>query len=484
MIDMIYKSSLSLLTDLYQLTMGYGYFKQGMAEQEAVFHLFFRKNPFKGNYVVTSGLHDVITFLKQFRFTTDDISYLRSLNGSDGNPLFTEDYLDYLFKLEFSCDVDAIPEGRVVFPHEPLVRIKGPLLQGQLLETALLNIINFQSLISTKSSRVCFAANGDPVLEFGMRRSQGIDGALSASRAAYLGGVTSTSNVLAGKIYGVPLKGTHAHSWIMSFPTELEAFEAFSEVMPNNCVFLVDTYNTVQGIKNAILTGEKLLKKGHKMLGIRLDSGDLAQLSIIARDLLDKAGFQHADIVASNDLDEYMIQKLKSDGAKINVWGVGTRLVTGYDQPALGGVYKVSAIKEQNHWVYKIKVSEDLIKISNPGILQVRRYYNSSELFTDVMYNVEDHKSDDHFSGQTLNGKIKITIPDSTQFEDLLKPIFRKGKLVYAEPSLDESRMTAERDLKRLPKSIRELSEASDSYQVILEEKLHELKTSLITKKT
>jgi nicotinate phosphoribosyltransferase len=481
-IDVIYKSSLSLLTDLYQLTMGYGYFKKGMAEKEAVFHLFFRKNPFKGNYTISSGLHDVIAYLKQFQFREDDIAYLRTLKGADDKELFSEDYLHYLNELRFSCDIHAVPEGRVVFPHEPLIRIKGPLLQAQLLETALLNIVNFQSLIATKASRICYAAQGEPVLEFGMRRSQGIDGALSASRSAYIGGAVSTSNVLAGKIYGIPLKGTHAHSWIMSFPTEPEAFDAFSETMPNNCVFLVDTYDTIQGIKNAIEVGKKLLSKGHRILGIRLDSGDLANLSITGRKLLDEAGFTDASIVASNDLDEYTIEELKSQGAKIDVWGVGTRLVTAYDQPALGGVYKVSAVQEKDSWAYKIKFSEDAIKISNPGVLQVRRYFDQTNLKGDVIYNVEDHENQTHFSGMAMDGKTQKSVANNLKYEELLVPVFSQGKCVYKEPSIQESRECAQRDLKLLLKVHQELRQSQTPYEVFLESKLFELKKSLMEK--
>jgi nicotinate phosphoribosyltransferase len=281
---------------------------------------------------------------------------------------------------------------------------------------------------------------------------------MSASRAAYIGGVNSTSNVLAGKVYGIPLKGTHAHSWIMSFPSEPEAFDAFAEVMPNNCVFLVDTYNTIDGVKNAIKAGEKLKARGHKMLGIRLDSGDLSAFSIEARKLMDAAGLKDADIVASNDLDEYAIEKLKAQGSKINVWGVGTRLVTAHDQPALGGVYKVSALKENGAWVYKIKFSDDAIKVSNPGVLQVRRTKTE-----DVIYNIEDHEL-------------------GPEGEDLLVPIFRQGKPVYREPDIKASRESAQSDLKKLDEKYRKISKATENYPVRLEKKLDELKTSLIRK--
>ena len=327
--------------------MAYGYWKTGRAEREAVFHLFFRKNPFQGGYTIAAGLQSVADLLEDFRFETDDIEYLSTLTGNDGKALFAPDFLDYLSELEFSCDVDAVPEGTVVFPHEPMVRVKGPILQCQILETPLLNLINFQSLIATKASRITTATGGESVLEFGLRRAQGIDGALAASRAAYIGGCDATSNVLAGKLFGIPVKGTHAHSWVMSFDDELSAFREYAAAMPNNCVFLVDTYDTIQGVRNAIEVGKQLRESGHEMVGIRLDSGDLAYLSIEARNLLDEAGFPDAAIVASNDLDEGIIASLKDQGAKIAVWGVGTKLVTAFDQPALGGVFKLGAMRNE-----------------------------------------------------------------------------------------------------------------------------------------
>ncbi|MFN0202164.1 MAG: nicotinate phosphoribosyltransferase, partial [Bacteroidia bacterium] len=320
-----------LLTDLYQLTMAYGYWKANRHEEEAVFHLFFRKHPFKGNFTIAAGLQTVIEFIEHFQFQADEIQYLATLTGNDGAALFEPAFLTYLENLRFDGNIHAVPEGTIVHPHEPLLRIQANIVLGQLLETPLLNILNFQTLIATKAARVCLAAKGDAVSEFGLRRAQGKDGALSASRAAYIGGCGSTSNVLAGKVFGIPLKGTHAHSWVMSFAEEIDAFETYAQALPNNCVFLVDTYDTVQGVKNAILVGKQLAAKGYRLAGIRLDSGDLAALSIAARELLDAAGFPDALIVASNDLDEYEIEKLKQQGAKIQVWGVGTKLVTAYD---------------------------------------------------------------------------------------------------------------------------------------------------------
>ena len=336
MINRLYDTSLSLLTDLYQLTMAYGYWKSGKAEQEAVFNLYFRKHPFQGGFTIACGLSSVIDYLNEYRIDEEDLEYIGSLTGSDGKVLFETGFLDYLRTMEFKCSVNAIPEGTVVFPNEPLLRIQGPVLQCQLLETPLLNLINFQSLIATKAARMRLVANEDSLLEFGLRRAQGPDGGMTASRAAYIGGFDATSNVLAGKLYGIPVKGTHAHSWVMSFDDELESFETYARYMPNNVTLLVDTYDSIQGVKNAIIVGNQLRERGYELGGIRLDSGDLAYLSIEARKLLDDAGFQKTNIVASNDLDEYIMDSLKIQGAKINVWGIGTKLVTAFDQPALG----------------------------------------------------------------------------------------------------------------------------------------------------
>lgn len=482
----LYSGSLSLLTDLYQITMAYGYWKSGNMDKEAVFNLFFRKNPFQSGFTVACGLEYVIDYLNNFKFRQDDLDYLASLKGNDENPLFETGFLEYLRQMKFSCDVDAIPEGSVVFPHEPLIRIKGSLIQGQLIETPLLNIINFQSLIATKSARTRLAAGEQTVLEFGLRRAQGIDGGLAASRAAYIGGASGTSNVMAGKMFGIPVKGTHAHSWVMSFDDELESFKVYAETMPNNCVFLVDTYDTIRGVERAIEAGRILAAKGHKMMGVRLDSGDLAYFSNQAREMLDKAGFEDTIIIASNDLDENIITSLKLQGADINVWGIGTKLVTAYDQPALGGVYKVTAIRQssQSPWEYKMKLSEQAIKISNPGILQVRRFYDRDGLcMADMIY--------DQSIAKIKNGKNTIVDPlDHTRSKEvdinapqkeLLIPIFRAGKQVYSSPSIDAMKTHCAHDLKTLHKSITRFVNPHQ-YPVGLEKKLHQLKTDLIIK--
>jgi nicotinate phosphoribosyltransferase len=361
----MYRDSLALLTDLYQLTMASGYFQSGLAEREAVFHLVFRKCPFGGQYAVACGLQSVIEFVEQFALAEDDVDYLRSLTAPGGGPLFDEPFLNYFRQLRLQCDIDAMPEGTVVFAHEPLLRVRGPLIACQLLETVLLNLVNFPTLVATKAARVCYAARGETVLEFGLRRAQGIDGGLAASRAAFVGGCDATSNVLAGKLLGIPVRGTHAHSWVMTFDDETEAFRTYARVMPQNCILLVDTYDTIHGIRNAIRVGQQLKREGRRLAGLRLDSGDLAELSKQARRMLDEAGFSDTTIVASSDLDEYEIERLKQRGSAIDVWGVGTRLATAYDQPALGGVYKLSAQRDtQGAWQFKVKLYDDLAKAS------------------------------------------------------------------------------------------------------------------------
>ena len=473
-------SSLSLLTDLYQLTMAYGYWKHGKAERKATFHLFYRNNPFGGGYVIAAGLAPALEFLRSFRFTADDCDFLGTITGNDGQRLFEPAFLDYLSQLKLTLNLDAIPEGTLVFPHEPLLRVQGPILQCQLLETALLNIVNFQSLIATKASRIVMAAGGDPVLEFGLRRAQGIDGALAASRAAFIGGCAATSNVLAGKRFGIPVKGTHAHSWVMSFDSELESFEAYAAAMPNNCVFLVDTYDTLEGVRHAIAVGQQLKRHGHRMVGIRLDSGDLATLSVEARKLLDEAGFTDATIVASNDLDERLIQSLKQQGAKIGIWGVGTKLVTAYDQPALGGVYKLGAIEDDTQvWQPRIKVSEQLIKTSTPGIQQVRRYHDKNGLaVADVIYDELQPPSGNCISVDLQDATQRRELT-SSNFEDLLVPVMRGGDFVSASPALTDIRSRTLQQLKTFQGSVLRFDNPH-KYPVGLELQLHELKTRLV----
>lgn len=473
--------SLALLTDLYQLTMSYGYWKAGMDKKESVFHLFFRKRPFHGGFTITAGLEAVIDYLKNFRFNPDDLDYLATLKGADNEPLFEPAFFEYLANMKFSCDIDAVPEGNVVFPYEPLIRVQGPLIQCQLLESPLLNLVNFPTLIATKAARICIAANGDPVFEFGLRRAQGIDGSLTASRAAYIGGCEGTSNVLAGKMFGIPVRGTHSHSWIMVFDDEMEAFQTYAEQLPNNCIFLVDTYNTIEGVKKAIEVGLWLKKQGKKMLGIRLDSGDLAYLSIKSRAMLDEAGFKDAVILASNELDETIISELKRQGAQIGVWGVGTNLVTAGNQPALDGVYKLSAIRDPGkEWTYKLKLSEQMVKISNPGILQIKRYTGHEGYVMDAIY--------DSSIGIDNNGSIidpfdatrQKSINKNWTSHDLLVPIFREGKCIYDLPSLQDIRATTQRELAHFHSSIKRFIHPHE-YIVGMEKSLYDLKVKLIS---
>jgi len=478
----LYGQSLSLLTDLYQITMAYGYWKQGKADNESVFHLFFRKNPFKGGYTIAAGLDLVLEFIESFSFQPDDVEYLATIKGNDGKPLFEKGYLDYLGQMKLSVDIEAMPEGTVVFPHEPILRVRGPMIQAQLLETALLNMINFQTLIATKAARICYSAGDEPVLEFGLRRAQGIDGSLSASRAAYIGGCSATSNVLAGKLYNIPVKGTHAHSWIMSFDDELEAFENYSNAMPNNCVFLVDTYDTIEGVKKAITVGEGLRKRGHEMVGIRLDSGDLAFLSIEARKLLDAAGFEKASIVASNDLDEHLIESLHRQGAKITVWGIGTKLATAFDQPALGGVYKLGAIKDDaGKWHPKVKLSEQLIKVSNPGIIQVRRFFDSERARADMIYDELEPTPDPSVIVDPHDPSRQRKHGPEYRFEDLLVPVIKDGKPIYHSPSMEKIRERAKSQLAMFHSTILRFDNPHN-YPVGLEAGLHERKTALVNR--
>jgi nicotinate phosphoribosyltransferase len=478
----LYKHSLSLLTDLYQLTMAYGYWKLGRTDQEAVFHLTFRNNPFHGGYSVACGLHYVIDFLTNLRFEQSDTDYLATLTGNDGKALFETAFLDDLQKMKWTVDIDAVPEGTVVFPHEPLIRVRGPILQCQILETPLLNIVNFQTLIATKAARVCQAAMGEPVVEFGLRRAQGIDGALAASRAAYVGGCVATSNLLAGKIFGIPVKGTHAHSWVMSFESEVEAFEAYARVMPNNCVFLVDTYNTLEGIRHAAAVGKRLAATGHKMIGIRLDSGDLAYLSIEARKILDEAGLRDAGIMASNNLDEHIIQSLKAQDAKVTVWGVGTKLATAFDQPAMGGVYKLSALRNKmGQWEYRLKLSEQTAKISVPGVLNVRRYRRDGAFVADAIFDEPTGIPDPCTIVDPMDMTRRKVLDGGMAHEELLVPVFRGGQCVYDTPVIAEVREHAQKQLAMFHPGVKRFVNPHQ-YPVGLERQLFDLRTALILK--
>ncbi len=483
MIDQLYKPSLALLTDLYELSMAYAYFRSGLAERRAVFHVAFRTPPFAGGYVVASGLEPVVELFGKLRFEGDDLAYLATLEGPDERPLFLPDFLEYLSKLRLTLDVDAVPEGSVVFPHEPLLRVVGPVLQAQLLEAPLLNLLNFHSLVATKAARVCEAAGSAPVVEFGLRRAQGFDGALGASRAAYVGGCVATSNVLAGKLFGIPVRGTHAHSWVMCFESELSAFEAWAEALPSLGLFLVDTYRTLDGVRHAIQVGQRLRERGHSLVGIRLDSGDLAYLSEQARQLLDAAGFVDAVILASNDLDEHVIKSLRDQGAPIGMWGVGTRLVTAYDQPALNGVYKLSALEdEQGNWQPRIKLSEQASKVSVPGHLQIRRYSAPDGLFlADAIYDTGLGIPSACTIVDPNDMARRKAIPEGAPYEDLLVPVLRGGELVYRVPPLHHVRERVRAQLRCLHPGIRRFV-YPHQYPAGLERGLYELRQRLLMK--
>jgi len=478
-LDDLYGGSLALLTDLYQLTMAAGYWKTGASAREAVFHLTYRRPPFAGGYAIAAGIAPAISYLRRLRFTADDVAYLGSLRDAKNQPLFERGFLDDLAAMRFACTVDCVPEGSLVFPHEPIVRVTGPILQAQLVETALLAIINYQTLVATKAARVCQAARGAPVLEFGLRRAQGIDGGISGSRAAYIGGAAATSNVLAGKLLGIPVKGTHAHSWIMFHDDELAAFRAYADALPGNCTFLVDTYDTLEGVANAITVGKELRAKGYELAGVRLDSGDLAYLSSEARRMLDAAGFPDARVVASNDLDEHLIASLHDQGARIDTFGVGTKLVTAFDQPALGGVYKLGATKNPDgSWHDVIKLSEQPIKISNPGVLQVKRLRRNGELVGDVIY---DQRRG--FAGPMLHDIEDPTRPPYTpgfdSADDLLVTYLDRGEPVRVPDDLATARTRAAAELAQLsPRTRRFLN--PQPYPVGLDDHVATRKQALI----
>ena len=472
----------ALNTDLYEITMAYGYWKAGVSDHEAAFHVAFRKNPFAGEFTVACGLAQVVDLVREFQFDENEIEYLASQCGNDGKPLFDAGFLDYLRTLQLACDVDAMPEGTLVFPHEPLIRICGPIIHCQLLETALLTLLNFQSLIATKAARVCHAAEKDAVIEFGLRRAQGVDGGLSAARAAYIGGCAGTSNLLAGQRYGIPASGTQAHSWIMFFKNEREAFQNYARALPNNCVFLVDTYNSLDGIRRAIDVAKQLRKDRYEIIGLRLDSGDRVALSIEARRMLDESGFPDAKIVSSGDLDEYAIAEMKKRGAKIDIWGVGTKLTTGQPDAAVGGIYKLGSVRRPGEpWRYRIKLSDEPAKTSCPGLLQVRRFHRPDGRFiADAIYEI-DHPASRPCVIVDVRTNARSEIPAATEYSDLLVPIFRRGKVVYRVPPIQASRECARMQLSCSPRAVVRLKKPH-GYDVGLENSLHELRSRLISR--
>jgi nicotinate phosphoribosyltransferase len=474
-----YMHNMTLFTDLYQLTMGQVYWGEGMADWEGVFQHFFRVNPFGGGYTVASGLEAVIDYLNNLKFEKDDIEFLSTIPGNNGKPIFSHDYLKYLNNLEFNLDVDAVPEGTVVFPHEPLVRVRGPLLQAQFVETALLNLGNYATAIATEATRISWAAGEAPVYDFSARRAPGMDGSLTASRSAYIGGFAGTSNVMAARHFGIPakdIKGTMAHSLVMSFDTELDAFMAYARTLPNNCLFLVDTYGTIKGVTHAVEVGRQLRANGFEMLGIRLDSGDLARLSKRARRMLDEAGFRHTAIVATNDLNEFLIQSLRAQDAAIAVWGVGTKLMV----PSIAGVYKLSALRRPGGmWEPKIKLSDQPIKVSIPGILQVRRYQTINGNVADCIYDETTDLSQGGTMINLLDQTKQMRLPQAAESTDLLVPVFRQGSLVYQRPSLEQIRHRRMVELRKVSDATKRF-ENPDEYRVGLEKSLYIQREKLI----
>jgi nicotinate phosphoribosyltransferase len=477
----LYRPALGLLTDFYELTMAYAAWKTGAAGREASFVLSFRRNPFAGGFTVAAGLETAIDLVEHWRYAEEDLAFLAAQRGNDGAPLFEPAFLEALRGLAMDLDVDAMPEGTVVFPHEPLVRVSGPVIPCMLLETALLAVVNFQTLIATKAARVCLAARGETVLEFGLRRAQGIDGGLAASRAAFVGGCHATSNTLAARLYGIPARGTHAHSWVMLHDSELEAFLAFARALPGNCVFLVDTYGTREGILHAIEAGRWLREQGKEMVGIRLDSGDLAWLSQEARRLLDEAGFPKAVIFASNELDEAVIESLKDQGAQIATWGVGTRLVTGQGDGALGGVYKLTAARAgpDAPWQPRIKLSEQLDKTTIPGVLQVRRFARDGEFHSDAIWDETLGIGAPAVIVDPADPLRRREIPADLRGEDLLVPVFRRGRRVYDPPPLADARARTGAQLGRFHAGVKRFMNPHQ-FPVGLERRLHDVRAELV----
>jgi len=441
------ETSPALNIDLYELTMAQGYFLSGMENRASVFHMFYRNPPFKGRYVVVAGIGPFADWLEALRFTSDDLKYLGTIPGKDGKPLFIAPFLQFLSQWRFRGSIEAVPEGTILFPHEPIVRVRAPLLDAQIIETALLAIVNYQSLIATKASRVRLAAGNDQLLEFGLRRAHGLDGGLSASRAAYIGGADATSNTLAGSRFGIPVRGTHAHSWVMAFDNESEAFRTYADLFPHNSVLLVDTYDTLEGVKEAIDAGLMLREKGADLMGIRLDSGDLAYLATQARLLLDASGFQATKIVASNDLDERLITSLKTQGAPIDIWGVGTKLVTAFDEPALNGVYKLAAVENnKGEMVARMKLSEQSAKTSIPGSLDVARLSLKSHCIGDVIFDTLT-ESQPGQSEKVITiispedpWKRKAISAKAIEVTRLLEPLFENGRRVKTSETLTAMR--------------------------------------------
>lgn len=473
----------ALYTDLYQLTMAQGYLMSSAEDEEATFNVYFRDYPFKGGYAIACGMAQIAEILEGYSFKPSDVEYLKSLTAPGGGPLFHEDFLSYLASFKLEVTVDAVHEGTVVFPNEPMVRVQGPIMQCQMLETMLLNCVGFQTLVATKAARVCQAADGRPVTEFGLRRAQGTGG-LWASRAAVVGGCASTSNVLAGKEFGLPVSGTHSHSWVMSFPDELTAFREYARISPENCSLLVDTYDVEQGIANAITVGLEMKERGEKLRAIRIDSGDLAWLAKMARRKLDEAGLTDVQIMLTNDLDEALIQSILDEGAPVDIWGVGTKLSTAYDQPTLGAVYKLSATRAEGDatWTDKLKISESATKLTTPGVLDVRRYYNEDgKLAGDMVFDIHDDLDDESQTIVDPMDSLRQKQLAGKSYETLMVPLFANGKSALTKEQTDPlaARERSRHGLATLDESQLRLLNPH-TYPVGLERHLHDRRQKLI----
>ncbi|MFI3176030.1 MAG: nicotinate phosphoribosyltransferase [Eubacteriales bacterium] len=475
------RQNLTLLTDLYELTMMQGYYRNKNQNDMVIFDMFYRTNPHDSGYAICAGLEQVIEYIKHLHFDEEDITYLRSLS------IFGEDFLSYLSDFRFSGNIYSIPEGTVIFPREPIVKVIAPIMEAQLVETAILTIINHQSLIATKTSRVCFAARGDGIMEFGLRRAQGPDAGIYGARAAMIGGCIGTSNVLAGQLFDVPVKGTHAHSWIMSFPDEYTAFKEYASLYPSACVLLVDTYDTIKsGVPNAIRVFTEMREAGIPltMYGIRLDSGDLAYLSKKARKMLDAAGFSDAVISASNDLDEFLIDSLKAQGATITSWGVGTSMITSKDWPAFGGVYKLAAIMQNGTFTPKIKLSENTEKVTNPCNKKIYRVYekDSGKIKADLITLDEETFTEDQplllFDPMEPWKKTQL-VANTYTLRELMVPIFQKGECVYTSPSVMEIRTYCQQELETLWEETKRFVNPHNVY-VDLSKELYDIKIKLL----
>lgn len=472
------KRNLTLLTDLYELTMMNGYYLHGKQDEIAVFDVFFRQNELI-TYSLAAGLEQAVDYCLNLNFGENEISYLKSLG------IFDDGFLEYLKTLKFTGDIYAVPEGTVVFPGEPIFTVKAPVMQAQLIEAAVLNIINHQTLIASKAAKVCAAAKGDNVMEFGLRRAQGPDAGIYGARAAIIGGCSSTSNVLAGQMFGVKVSGTHAHSWVMDFPSEYEAFKAYSETYPDATLLLVDTYDTLKsGIPNAIKVFDELKAKGKRPLGIRIDSGDLAYTTKRAREMLDEAGYPDAIICASGDLDERLVQSLKQQGAKINSWGIGTKLITSADMPALGGVYKLAGIEKDGKIIPKIKVSDNSAKITNPGFKTIYRIYDKKTGKAEAdLIALRDEKFDFTkpiaLTHPTERWKT-ITFTDYIARELPIKAV-ENGKLAYNTPSIKEIADYAKKETETFWDEYKQLDQPH-IFKVDLSDGLYALKTDMLAR--